>query len=673
MAFRIQSKDIVYGERLGAGGFGEVFKAKWDRTEVAVKQLTLKSLSESTIKEFKKEVEVHLNLRHPHIVQMYGVTSEQPYGMVMELMENGSLDRYLQNNPPESVSWSLKYKIALAVCKALSYLHKNGIIHRDLKSLNILLNKSLDAKVCDFGLAKVKTETISRTQATSLKGTIQWTAPELFSRKPIYNAKTDTYSYGIVLWELASHQYPYNEVASPQIIISFVKDGEREEFPENTPKEYESLAKKCWDGKSENRPELESVIVTLDSLLALSNESKQVNNYVSSYLFSSSPNQNNNASGYLQPTTNDLESSGYLNSSVTNTNTAYISSFPSNQPGFQTGMESSSSSSQSLQLSKRKHDKHRHDKKKHERKKSQGPIIPTSSVSQPTRSNKIDPLDEAIAELKILEQKKAELKLLPEKTSEPSPLIPSKQPHPDNPYPTNSNPFPINNSPVIQPPQPKPILPLRSPLLPSCAFGAAEWKKYFGDVGIEPPLPKDIDQILSASCPFWPGKKVQETHLLVLVPQTVGGKSLTLKTLGELVKKPLTGPATELNVGYYLKAYTDPAAPPSHWVLMTRDLIEGSPHKSYKDQQKLLNKKGQGDYAVPTILDATVCIFMEHFRSGTRLYPSNPGCGVYTRCQEKYDDDSQFIVGCFASYGLHVREHSYDFNSSGVGAVRIVS
>ena len=95
MAFQIQNKDIVYGARLGAGGFGEVHKAKWDHTEVAVKQLTLRSLSESTAKEFEKEVNVHLKLRHPHIVQIYGITSEQPYGMVMEYMVNGALDTYL--------------------------------------------------------------------------------------------------------------------------------------------------------------------------------------------------------------------------------------------------------------------------------------------------------------------------------------------------------------------------------------------------------------------------------------------------------------------------------------------------------------------------------------------------------------------------------------------------
>ena len=100
---------------------------------------------------------------------------------------------------------------------------------------------------------------------------------------------------------------------------------------------------------------------------------------------------------------------------------------------------------------------------------------------------------------------------------------------------STSKPLTIHDSSPIQPQ--KSVL----PTIPSIAFGAAAWKKHFGDVGVEPPLPQDIHQILSASCPFWPSKKVHETHLLVLVPQTVGGKPLTLKTLGELVKKPLAG------------------------------------------------------------------------------------------------------------------------------------
>ena len=82
-------------------------------------------------------------------------------------------------------------------------------------------------------------------------------------------------------------------------------------------------------------------------------------------------------------------------------------------------------------------------------------------------------------------------------------------------------------------------------VLPLVPFGKAEWEKYIGIVGEEPPLPSDIEEILNDPCPFWPNKKVHETHVLCLIPQTVNGKPLNLKSLGELVQKPLQGHATK--------------------------------------------------------------------------------------------------------------------------------
>jgi hypothetical protein len=187
---------------------------------------------------------------------------------------------------------------------------------------------------------------------------------------------------------------------------------------------------------------------------------------------------------------------------------------------------------------------------------------------------------------------------------------------------------------------------------PEKAFGPKEWFIHFKTrLKNIPRLPPDIADILSSSCPFWPGKKVHETHLLVLVPQTVNGRPLTLKTLGELVKKPRQGHSTQYSY-FHLGGYTDLAAPPSHWVLLTRDVIKGSRKKSYLDQQVLLNQPGHGIYAVPTILDAIICIFMEYVRSGTRLYSDKPW--TYTRCQENFNANWQLSVGGFAWGGLSV-------------------
>jgi hypothetical protein len=198
------------------------------------------------------------------------------------------------------------------------------------------------------------------------------------------------------------------------------------------------------------------------------------------------------------------------------------------------------------------------------------------------------------------------------------------------------------------------------------AFGPKEWNTYFGAyLRNVPRLPYNIKEVLNSPCPFWPYKKVSESHLLVLVPQTVQGQPLTLKTLGKLVKKPSQGNASGYDF-FYVGHYTDSDAPPSHWVLLTRDVIEGSRNKSFKDQQALLEK--QVVYEIPPILDATVCIFIEYIRAGTKLYSTSPW--TFTRCKEKYDAIWQLAVGGFGPDGLNVTSSSGDDEDEGVGGCR---
>jgi hypothetical protein len=204
------------------------------------------------------------------------------------------------------------------------------------------------------------------------------------------------------------------------------------------------------------------------------------------------------------------------------------------------------------------------------------------------------------------------------------------------------------------------------------AFGAKEWYTYFrAHLRNVPRLPSHIAEILNSPCPFWPDKKVHETHVLVLVPQTVNGKPLTLRTLGELVKKPSQGNATKYR-GFSIGQYQDQPAPVSRWVLMTRDVIEGSRKKSYKDLIAHLAQRcheKQVAYEVPRTLDATVCIFMEYVRSMTQIYSQSPF--TYTRCQEKYDAEWQLLVGGFGINGLDVSGHGHDYESRGVGASKV--
>jgi ribosome biogenesis GTPase A len=206
--------------------------------------------------------------------------------------------------------------------------------------------------------------------------------------------------------------------------------------------------------------------------------------------------------------------------------------------------------------------------------------------------------------------------------------------------------------------------------LPSMAFGAQEWSKYYGEVKKAPDLPKDITQILDAPCPFWKseGKKVRDTHLLVLIPAEVAGKPFTLNLLGELIKSP-KGRGNKTKYRYYdvrVQSQVGNEAPSSsYWLLLTRDVLPGSRNKTYTDQSKILagcaSRTGL-NYELPKALEAATAILTHHVRTGEHLYGDNPW--TWTRCQELIRwmfTDFPFVVGGFESSGLGViYDHRYD-------------
>ena len=203
------------------------------------------------------------------------------------------------------------------------------------------------------------------------------------------------------------------------------------------------------------------------------------------------------------------------------------------------------------------------------------------------------------------------------------------------------------------------------------------WEHYFGSVGEEPAFPADIDieAILNSPCPFWEGRQVRDTHLLVLIPAQVAGKPLTLDHLGELITRPQAGHGTKYRLyrDAVRQAIGSQSPDSSYWVLMTRDVLSGSRTKSYEDQCALVadhaNRTGIS-YEVPGALEAAVVMLLHHVWSGERLYSNNPD--TYTRCRDKDTDGDPVVVGGFSSGGLFVGGvplSSYDRNI-GVSALR---
>ncbi|KAJ6808192.1 calcium/calmodulin-regulated receptor-like kinase 2 isoform X2 [Iris pallida] len=186
---------------LGEGSFGPVYKAVMPTNEVvAVKVLA--NNSKQGEREFQTEVLLLSRLHHRNLVNLLGYCVDKGERMLIyEFMTNGSLDGLLYGDGPRNLSWEERLLIALDISRGIEYLHEGAVppvIHRDLKSSNILLDKSMSAKVADFGLSK---EEVFDGRKSTLKGTYGYMDPDYVSTNK-YTKKSDVYSFGIILFEL---------------------------------------------------------------------------------------------------------------------------------------------------------------------------------------------------------------------------------------------------------------------------------------------------------------------------------------------------------------------------------------------------------------------------------------------------------------------------------------
>ena len=258
---------------LGDGGYGIVYRARWKEQEVAVKKLKVQTINEDALKELRKEAEImfQMGIESPYIVPVKKICLEAPhYSLVMELMPKGSLFQLLKSK--QDLPWPIRFQIALDVSYGLRDLHARAILHRDLKSLNILLDDRLRAKLTDFGLSKIKQQTAS--QSTQAKGTPQWMAPELFDDEPKMTPECDIYSLGMVLWELASRQIPFAKAPNQQVAIGWIMRGKKEQIPTDCPKELKSLIESCWELPAK-RPTAVKVAEQLKPLLTTAVEKEK--------------------------------------------------------------------------------------------------------------------------------------------------------------------------------------------------------------------------------------------------------------------------------------------------------------------------------------------------------------------------------------------------------------
>ncbi|KAK4602875.1 hypothetical protein RGQ29_011742 [Quercus rubra] len=191
---------------LGQGSFGPVYKATLNPGEVAVKVLA--SNSKQGEKEFQTEVSLLGRLHHRNLVNLVGYCVDKGQHMLIyEFMSNGSLANLLYGEGERILSWDERLQIALDISHGIEYLHEGAVppvIHRDLKSANILLDRSMRAKVADFGLSK---EEVFDGRNSGLKGTYGYIDPVYVSTNN-FTMKSDIYSFGIIIFELITSIHP---------------------------------------------------------------------------------------------------------------------------------------------------------------------------------------------------------------------------------------------------------------------------------------------------------------------------------------------------------------------------------------------------------------------------------------------------------------------------------
>ncbi|XP_062980445.1 mitogen-activated protein kinase kinase kinase 21 [Elgaria multicarinata webbii] len=279
----IDFQHLELQEIIGVGGFGKVYRAMWKGQEVAVKAARQDPDEDimATAESVRQEAKLFSMLKHPNIIELRGVSLQEPnLCLVMEFARGGPLNRALSGASPTNSGSHWGRRIpphilvnwAVQIARGMLYLHEEAIVsilHRDLKSSNILLlekienddihNKTL--KITDFGLAREW----HRTTKMSAAGTYAWMAPEVI-KSSMFSKGSDIWSYGVLLWELLTGEVPYRGIDGLAVAYGVAVNKLTLPIPSTCPEPFAKLMKECWSQDPHIRP---SFTLILEQLTAI--------------------------------------------------------------------------------------------------------------------------------------------------------------------------------------------------------------------------------------------------------------------------------------------------------------------------------------------------------------------------------------------------------------------
>lgn len=269
----IEYKDLEFTELLGTGTSGDVYRGVYRGDELALK--VLHKDRSSKMSEFASEFKIMSAIRSPYVVSFYGACMRPKMILVLEYCSGGSLFDQL-SEPKLMFGWKEFLRFSQEMVRGVHALHSNEpqILHRDLKSMNFLITRQWNLKVCDFGLSRFFTNS-NMTTFFQMRGTMCYCAPEIYDGKR-YTVKSDIYSLGIIMWEMlyriitGEYQRPFSEFAfitqAIQIIIQASTQELRPTIPnrERCPASVVDLIESCWSNNPSSRPSTQEMLDILD-------------------------------------------------------------------------------------------------------------------------------------------------------------------------------------------------------------------------------------------------------------------------------------------------------------------------------------------------------------------------------------------------------------------------
>lgn len=269
---RLVFEKIQFQKVLSKGAYGEVWICQYEDQTVAVKRLLQsKTHTFEEVRDFTNEIQLSASLRHPNVVNFVGVAwnSLENLVMVVEYLPTGDLQNYLKKNA-DLLSWARdKVHMALGIARALKYIHGRDppLIHRDLKSKNVLLTERLDAKLIDFGVSR----NFQHEAMTAGVGTPYWTAPEILEGT-VYSEQSDIFSFGVLLSELDTCELPYFDASGPsgeklkpfQILNDVMAGTLHPSFTAECPLRIRKIAEACFQRDPSQRPTAKQLVEMLE-------------------------------------------------------------------------------------------------------------------------------------------------------------------------------------------------------------------------------------------------------------------------------------------------------------------------------------------------------------------------------------------------------------------------